>query len=162
MTRHHVYRCFDAEGQALYVGLSAKVWTRLKSHRSAPWSHQVDRVKITVHPSQEEGRKVEVREINRLEPLYNGEVHLFDTIDWDPTDFYEHAYSLAEYLEADTISQAHPIGRLEVYYRRKFGRSLLTDMGSVMVQRRGRINDPAPVPVMLHIRGTNPQDNYTK
>lgn len=153
MTLHHVYRCFDTDGGPLYVGLSSNVWHRLKAHSSAPWASKVDRVKITVHPSQEEARKVEVKEINRLEPRYNREVHLFDTIDWDQDNFFAHAEALAESLEADSISLAHPISRLALYYRRKFGRSLLNDMGPFMIQRRGRVNDPEPVPIIPQIRG---------
>lgn len=162
MSRHCVYRCFDADDQAIYVGLSAKVWDRLKAHKAAPWAKHVARVKVSVHPSRDEGRKVEVKEINRLEPMYNREVHLFDTIDWDQGEFFAHTKSLAELLVADSVSPAHPIARLEVYYRRKFGRSLLADIGPLMIQRRGRVNDVEPKPLQLQIRGADPQSRYIK
>lgn len=152
---HYVYRCFDGGGQPLYVGCSKNVLARWKQHKSQNkhWAQDVSRMKVTVHPNREVALQVEKQEIWLLEPLFNGEVHLMCTEGWPKERYYRFAKAHAESLTSDQISRAHPIGRLDAYYRADFGRSLIQDLGPLMIKRQGRINDLEPVPVMLQIRG---------
>lgn len=44
---HFVYRCYDAEGQVLYIGMSSCVERRFWAHRTtAPWYPELDHVKM--------------------------------------------------------------------------------------------------------------------
>ncbi len=52
-TLGELYRCFDAEGQLLYIGISNNTMRRLAEHKAkgmAPWRSAVTTVTIERHP----------------------------------------------------------------------------------------------------------------
>lgn len=69
---HYVYRCFDADGSALYVGCTLDVRRRMAQHRrNKPWADLVDHVEVTTHAGRRAGFAVERDEIKRLAPIHN-------------------------------------------------------------------------------------------
>ena len=68
---HFVYRCFDANDKALYVGCTVDVRQRMYRHASKDWYSRVARTEVTEHPDQASGLKVEAAEILRLWPEAN-------------------------------------------------------------------------------------------
>jgi len=51
---HHVlYRCYNAAGELLYIGISYDISTRLETHkRTTPWFHEVDRIVCKLRPAR--------------------------------------------------------------------------------------------------------------
>ena len=71
---HVVYRFFDAEGAALYVGSTSSVAERMHAHRrSSAWYPSADlaRTEITECESHEQMVSTEESEITRLRPTHN-------------------------------------------------------------------------------------------
>lgn len=66
-----VYRLFAADGRPLYVGQSRTVQSRIYQHMERGWWHEVERVRITIHPDVETARAAEADEIRRLRPAHN-------------------------------------------------------------------------------------------
>lgn len=66
-----LYRCFNAAGELIYVGITDDLPNRLKRHRVRPWWGEVDRVKQRRYASRDEARREEVRLILRYLPAYN-------------------------------------------------------------------------------------------
>lgn len=71
MKANAVYRIFDADDHALYVGLSQSVTARLNAHARKDWWADAVRVEITLHPTAEEMARTEIAEIDRLKPAHN-------------------------------------------------------------------------------------------
>jgi predicted GIY-YIG superfamily endonuclease len=68
---HYVYRLLDANGQALYVGMTWDLNSRLESHQAKPWAWQIARVDVTRHAGRLAAMAVEREEIVRLLPAHN-------------------------------------------------------------------------------------------
>lgn len=136
--RHYVYRHFDDEGQALYVGCSKDVHARFKQHMfdRTYWAKAVASTKVTVHSGRDAGWDVEKQEIHRLEPLHNSEVYLMDYPKWGQHNFLKHGYALALDQINGTVNPRSGLGKLHGYYREKFGRDLFEDLGSVPLGER--------------------------
>lgn len=66
-----VYRCYDASGCLLYVGISLTVAQRMGQHRSNPWWPLVSRIEVEHHPDRDTARTREQELIWDLAPLYN-------------------------------------------------------------------------------------------
>lgn len=67
-----LYRCFDAKGLLLYVGLSSDIVRRLQVHGSAsPWSGKVQRVEAERVGSRKQALKAERDAINSEQPAHN-------------------------------------------------------------------------------------------
>jgi predicted GIY-YIG superfamily endonuclease len=68
-----VYRCYDAEEQLLYVGISADLRERFRQHNGhgAHWIPFMVRVDLTWHPDRETAADVERSLIDGLRPLFN-------------------------------------------------------------------------------------------
>lgn len=130
---HYVYRMFDKNGVALYVGCTSKPDQRYGQHVSARMRiiQQVDRYQVTTHRGRTAGRSAEKAEIQRLEPLYNAEVAWMGTRKWTRETFRDHARALAELSVIDTPNNRSALGRLHTRYRRLFQRDLFGDMGAV-------------------------------
>lgn len=70
--RHVIYRCYDAGGQLLYIGLSQDIVTRLKQHRSAtPWFDRVAKTVVKLAPDRRAAFRMETDAIKAEQPLYN-------------------------------------------------------------------------------------------
>lgn len=70
--RQVVYRCFDADGALLYIGVSGDICTRVKQHRSqTSWWHEVSRVVIRLHPNRTAAFAAEIAAIRAEHPRYN-------------------------------------------------------------------------------------------
>lgn len=68
----YVYRAFDAEGAALYVGVTENLHQRLKQHAiNSAWFVELARFEIDRCDSREAGYALEAAEIARLSPRYN-------------------------------------------------------------------------------------------
>lgn len=132
--RHYVYRHFDEQGQALYVGCAQDVLERHKDRRrmGVAWIGRIAKTKVTVHPGRDEARAVEQSEIRRLEPLHNGEVNFMDTHSWDRGTFFEHALALG-IDKKRWISPQSALGLLGAAYANKFGGDLSDDLENVSV-----------------------------
>lgn len=130
---HYVYRMFDKNGVALYVGCTSKPDQRYGQHVSARMRiiQQVDRYQVTTHRGLSAGRAAEKAEIQRLEPLYNAEVAWMGTRKWTRETFRDHARALAELSVIDTPNSRSALGRLHTRYRRMFHQDLFADMGEV-------------------------------
>ncbi len=68
---HYVYRLMDADGHALYVGMTWDLNARLESHQAKPWAWQIARVDVTRHAGRLAAMDAERAEILRLRPAHN-------------------------------------------------------------------------------------------
>lgn len=70
--RHVVYRCFNAEGGLLYVGISRRAATRITQHSKtkAWWQDCVD-IKFTDYPTREAAAQAEIEAIKAERPQHN-------------------------------------------------------------------------------------------
>ena len=71
--RHSVYRFFDADGNLLYVGISADPRRRLGEHRGRPstWWWETSNITLDHYPSFEDARWAEKVAIETENPRYN-------------------------------------------------------------------------------------------
>ena len=132
-----VYRCYDANDNLLYVGMSVQVQTRLARHlNGTPWWGLVAEVRITRFPTWRNALEAEARAIADEKPLYNRTNTPKWLIDertprpprrWEPSGTIE-----------VPISQAK--GRLTVLVRD-------SDENDVLLMRHGR-----PAAVLLSVR----------
>ena len=72
-TKAQLYRCFDAEGNLLYVGASKNVFQRIVEHKvqSGYWFRDVTRVEIQHFGSRKEALAAEAIAINTENPIHN-------------------------------------------------------------------------------------------
>lgn len=69
---HHVYRCFDSEGRLIYVGSSADLFGRLRTHRTSSWwAPQVAKVVAKVYANGVLARMAEREAIQVEMPRWN-------------------------------------------------------------------------------------------
>jgi hypothetical protein len=70
---HHVYGCYNAAGDLLYVGFSYDVPARIRTHSGRQsWMPEVTRVEIlAAAPNRVEGEREEERLIAQLRPICN-------------------------------------------------------------------------------------------
>lgn len=71
---HHptcVYRCFDAGGHLLYVGLSKNLLGRIAKHRRKPWWPLVDHIEEEWFDDREAAKAAEKLAIHHEGPLHN-------------------------------------------------------------------------------------------
>lgn len=66
-----LYRCFDAGGRLLYVGVSMHGIARLAVHSAAPWFDDVVLVKVEAHQSMPAALCAERYAIANEHPLHN-------------------------------------------------------------------------------------------
>lgn len=68
-----VYRCFDAEGQLLYVGCSINPYKRVAEHRVEHhgWVWYLARFTVTVYPDRASAEWAEREAIRTENPLWN-------------------------------------------------------------------------------------------
>jgi hypothetical protein len=68
-----LYRCYDQDGDLLYVGISTNLGKRLATHASEkPWWPQVADIHVELFPSKPAAQAAEVQAISTEEPRYNG------------------------------------------------------------------------------------------
>lgn len=69
---HCVYYIYDADDWLLYIGCSANVEQRLRSHRSSkPWRKHIDHVTTSKPMAEADALAFESEEIRRLAPMFN-------------------------------------------------------------------------------------------
>jgi excinuclease UvrABC nuclease subunit len=69
---HSVYRFYNADGELLWVGCTANLFSRLLSHRSgSPFHTQIASVQLEHFDSRTEARAAETAYIETLRPAYN-------------------------------------------------------------------------------------------
>jgi predicted GIY-YIG superfamily endonuclease len=68
---HYVYRYYDADGQALYIGCTFDVARRERQHRYKEWFPLVARRVIDQFPNKFAGRSAEEVWIQREQPIHN-------------------------------------------------------------------------------------------
>jgi excinuclease UvrABC nuclease subunit len=81
---HKVYRCFDADGRLIYVGMtSLAIEQRFRVHRAKNPQVATDtaRVEIAHYRSRSEAAEAESRAIDTERPLYN----IRRGAPWEPT-----------------------------------------------------------------------------
>lgn len=67
-----VYRAFDAEGRALYVGCTSNLKARMSQHRCrAVWPALIADLVVTEYRWRPQAFAAERAEILRLDPIYN-------------------------------------------------------------------------------------------
>jgi excinuclease UvrABC nuclease subunit len=67
----YVYRAFDADGRALYVGYTENLGKRIRQHTQSPWFPDLARFVIDRCETREGGFRLETDEIRSLRPIYN-------------------------------------------------------------------------------------------
>ena len=68
----HLYRHFDANGELLYVGISANPVQRQLGHRTnAPWFPQIAKIEISQYPNKEVAEAAEKKAIMGEQPKFN-------------------------------------------------------------------------------------------
>ncbi len=67
----YLYRCFNATGELLYVGVAQNALTRLGQHGAKGWALDVVSVTVGFHPSRSEALDAEWRAIRDEKPKHN-------------------------------------------------------------------------------------------
>lgn len=70
---HSVYRCFDAAGRLLYVGMTACVLRRMQEHRVKDWWPRVASITVKHYPNRRTARNAERLAIVRERPEINAD-----------------------------------------------------------------------------------------
>ena len=70
---HDVYTIKNADGQALYVGLSVNTVRRLLQHRQKPWYSQAGCVEVETFKDWAEAKQAEGLRIRELDPPHNNQ-----------------------------------------------------------------------------------------
>lgn len=71
-TRHALYRFYDADGQLLYVGITADPGSRWRKHaHDKPWWHDVANITIETHPTRADVLEAERAAILTEKPRHN-------------------------------------------------------------------------------------------
>jgi len=69
---HNLYRCFDANDDLLYVGISWSAPTRFSEHsRQAPWWPEVTTIRLEAFPDRREAEWAEFEAIKTERPRHN-------------------------------------------------------------------------------------------
>lgn len=69
---HLLYRCFNASGDLLYVGMTSNLEHRVQLHRShTPWFGEVTSVTRATYPNRPSARGAEHNAIIAERPRYN-------------------------------------------------------------------------------------------
>jgi len=68
---HFVYEFYDRTGQALYVGCTVDIPTRLRAHMTKHWWAFVHDVRFVRYQDRLSGMTAELERIRDLQPLYN-------------------------------------------------------------------------------------------
>lgn len=67
-----LYRCFDADGVLLYIGITYRKSGRKSQHRKKwPWWSRVDRIEWEEHYWRRDAEKAELDAIKAEKPLFN-------------------------------------------------------------------------------------------
>lgn len=91
---HYLYRCYDADGALLYVGMTYNPPARMRQHaKRAAWYPLADSFRLTVFPSREYAAEKEREAIIRERPRFN-KTHRWDLPPGVDND--EHIYSEAD------------------------------------------------------------------
>lgn len=68
---HYVYRFWDKQGRALYIGMTSSPSGRIASHANQHWWRSVDHFDAEKHPDRECALLAEADQIDRHQPLHN-------------------------------------------------------------------------------------------
>lgn len=66
-----VYRCYDADGELLYLGISSNVGRRMGEHRTKPWHRFCARLEVSEPMSARDALRLEYRLVRRMQPIFN-------------------------------------------------------------------------------------------
>jgi hypothetical protein len=67
-----LYRCYDARGRLLYVGISFSALTRMQKHRyESRWFRRVSRIEVEHIPDRASAREAERKAIHTEFPFFN-------------------------------------------------------------------------------------------
>jgi predicted GIY-YIG superfamily endonuclease len=66
-----VYRCYDAEGTLLYVGLSNNLVGRIAKHKRRDWWPDVASLETVEYPDRESAQYAERDAIHHEKPVHN-------------------------------------------------------------------------------------------
>lgn len=130
--RFVVYRCYDADGEPLYIGCTRNWDLRQRTHASSPesrpWAYRVARIKITLHPSIGHARAAEFAAIRAERPAFN----IYGRgprIGWTERD-YEQVIAALEVRPVDgnyhlaARNRQATLDRLRAEYAARFGQDL--------------------------------------
>lgn len=67
----HLYRCFDANENLLYIGISKSISSRLNNHLAKNWGLEIKTITVDRFRNLEKARKAEKRLIMEENPKYN-------------------------------------------------------------------------------------------
>jgi len=105
--RHYVYRLFDTSGRLIYIGCSYDPETRINSHRRGIWwGYQIERIKLTVHPTKAAAHAVERLAIQKERPRWNVGSNWASRHGWSASDFAD--YILAYQMHPDEPAVRNP------------------------------------------------------
>lgn len=95
---YYVYRCYDADGDLLYVGCSKDVEKRLKQHEgyADSWVNQMARIAVEEYPDHESALLVEARAIATEHPYWNTLGRWSHRDRWSEADFQRWGHMLAQ------------------------------------------------------------------
>jgi excinuclease UvrABC nuclease subunit len=67
-----VYRCYDAAGVLLYIGLTSRLEKRMKEHRQQDeWGPEIVHMRVQPYSDERKGGDVEKSQIWYLQPRHN-------------------------------------------------------------------------------------------
>ena len=70
--QHLLYRCWDCNGQLVYIGVTNSYSQRMYHHRArTPWWRVVAKISTTPYPNRHTALKAETEAIEAERPTYN-------------------------------------------------------------------------------------------
>lgn len=85
-----VYRCMDADGRLLYVGISANPSARIATHRSSWWGYLLATTTQVEYATSAETRAVEARAIADEAPRFNRQGRWATRSTWSAEDYRDY------------------------------------------------------------------------
>lgn len=120
-----VYRCLDAEGRLLYVGLTCNVTQRVTAHRNSWWGYLIATTTSVEHPTTQAARAAEREAIKNDSPRFNRQGRWATRATWTAEQYRD--YYDTTRLGAFSGYQAGRMERTRLECLRRYGIDLLTE-----------------------------------
>jgi predicted GIY-YIG superfamily endonuclease len=121
--RHYVYRCYDADGDLLYIGCTQRLEVRMRVHeKQSQWYPDMVRMTVEEYSSVTAGFDAEAEAIGRENPYWNN-MHRWRHRDtWTELDFQRWGHMLLRHPHPDISYQnQQQLKDLHIAYMVRFG-----------------------------------------
>jgi predicted GIY-YIG superfamily endonuclease len=139
VTTHYVYRCYDADGNLLYVGCTNNPQQRYHAHMywETWWAERITHTVMKVYGDRLTALLAEEHAIKTEHPIHNSQHAASRKVrrTWDQQHYINWLTALLERPHGGTESEynAASASRIAAEYSARFSRDLRADVGRVKV-----------------------------